>query len=157
MCGLAAFGAQQKLVIEIGYFRFCPRCCLSERPLAGSERLGDSKRKHSRGSRMDIIEAALLGAVGGLLPDLIKAIRKRFQKMPTYLRRAWYWLNLAFLGIVGAIVSAIAHPSTIQEALAYGAGALALVTQALGQNDEQHLGDTEWVDPVRQIRAWWGS
>lgn len=106
---------------------------------------------------MDVIEAALLGALGGVLPDLIKAIRKRFEKMPIYFGRGWYWLNVAFLAIIGAIVSAIAHPSTIQEALAYGAGALALVTQALAQNDEQHLGATERVNTVRQIRAWWGS
>ena len=46
---------------------------------------------------MDIIEAALVGALGGVLPDLIKVIRKRFQKMPTYLGRGWYWLNVVFL------------------------------------------------------------
>lgn len=106
---------------------------------------------------MSVIEAVLLGALGGILPDLIKAIRKRFQKMPTYFGSGWYWLNVTFLAIIGALVSAVAHPSTIQEALAYGAGALALVTQALGQNDEQHLGATERVSPVRQIRTWWGS
>lgn len=106
---------------------------------------------------MDIMWAALLGALGGVLPDFIKVIRKRFETMPTYLGRRFYWLNVAFLAIVGAIASAIAHPGTIHEALAYGAGSLAILTQALGQNDEQHLGDAEQVGLVRQIRAWWGS
>ena len=106
---------------------------------------------------MDIVEAAMVGALGGVLPDLIKVIRKRFQKMPTYLGRGWYWLNVLFLAIIGAIASAIAHPGTIHEALAYGAGSLAILTQALGQSDEQHLGDAEQVNPIRQLRAWWGS
>ncbi|UVK50389.1 hypothetical protein DBIPINDM_003527 [Mesorhizobium sp. AR02] len=106
---------------------------------------------------MDILWAALLGALGGVLPDFIKVIRKRFEKMPTYLGRRFYWLNVASLAVMGAIASAIGHPSSIHEALAYGAGALALLTQAFGQNDEQHLGDAEQVNPIRQIRAWWGS
>ena len=106
---------------------------------------------------MDIIQAMLLGALGGVLPDFIKLIRRRFDAMPNYLTRWWYWLNLLLLAIIGAVASAGGQPDSVQEALAFGAASFAVLTQLLGQADEKHLSDDDPVGLVRRVRAWWGS
>ncbi|ESY13911.1 hypothetical protein X750_31125 [Mesorhizobium sp. LNJC394B00] len=41
--------------------------------------------------------------------------------------------------------------------MAYGAGAFALLTQAVGQSDEKHLGGAYEASIFTQIRTWWGS
>jgi len=105
---------------------------------------------------MDIIEAAIWGAVGGVLPDIMKLLRKRFQQRPTYVGRAWYWLNVVLLAIIGAIISVISHPNAIQDALAYGAASLALLTQLFGKDDDQHLGGSG-ASAIKKIRGWWAS
>lgn len=106
---------------------------------------------------MGIVETAVLGAVGGVLPDIIKAIRKRFEPTPAYIKRGWYWVSILFLAVVGAIASIAAHAGTIHEAMAYGAGSFAILTQVVGQTDEKHLGGADEASPIRQIRTWWGS
>ncbi|RWA62924.1 hypothetical protein [Mesorhizobium sp.] len=106
---------------------------------------------------MGIVETAVLGAVGGVLPDIIRIIRKRFEATPAYVKRRAYWLSVGFLAIVGAVASVTAHAGTAHEAMAYGAGSFALLTQAVGQSDEKHLGGADEASIFTQIRTWWGS
>lgn len=61
---------------------------------------------------MGIVETAVLGAVGGVLPDIIRIIRKRFEATPAYVKRGAYWLSVGFLAIVGAVASVAAHAGT---------------------------------------------
>ncbi|ARP67206.1 MULTISPECIES: hypothetical protein [Mesorhizobium] len=106
---------------------------------------------------MGIIETAALGAVGGILPDIIKAIRKRFESTPSYIKSSYYWFSVVLLAIIGAVASIAAHAGTAQEALAYGASSFALLTQVVGQTEEKHLGGADEASLIRQIRTWWGS
>lgn len=109
---------------------------------------------------MSLFATAALGALGGLLPDMIKIVRKRFEKRPDYLGSGFYWFCLIVLAVVGAGVAVWRDPRSPVDAVAYGAAALAFITQALALSDDKHLG----VDPAggkqssfQRVRRWWGS
>jgi hypothetical protein len=111
-----------------------------------------------KGDRMEWAAAAGLGVLGGVLPDLIKAIRKRFRKRPNYLATAWYWSMLVLLGLLGGAVAAFRHPHDAIEALAYGAAAPAFLTQIFAADDADHLGgDGQNRNLIHRMRRWWGS
>jgi len=101
--------------------------------------------------------AAACGALGGVLPDLIKIVRKRFESAPVYFKSVFYWVNLLILAMLGAGVAIWRKPHDILEAITFGAAALTFLTQALGLSDNaKHLG-AEKTDMVTRIRRWWGS
>jgi hypothetical protein len=101
--------------------------------------------------------AAFLGAVGGVLPDVFKTIRKRFEKRPAYLTSWFYWASFAVLGIAGAGVSVWRDPKDVVEAISYGAASIVFIQAAFGMSEDKHLGVTENVGLVTRIRLWWGS
>jgi hypothetical protein len=91
---------------------------------------------------------------------MIKVIRKRFEKRPDYLTSGFYWTSVFFLAAVGAGVAVWRDPGSPVDAVAYGAAALAFITQIFALPDDKHLG----VDPagekpgtIQRIRRWWGS
>ncbi|NLR98096.1 hypothetical protein HGP17_14875 [Rhizobium sp. P38BS-XIX] len=106
---------------------------------------------------METWQAAFVGAIGAILPDLLKAIRKRFQKRPAYLGTGWYWSMLAVLAVLGAVVVAFRHPADALEGLAFGAVAPVFLAQILGVEKDDHLGTEAKPDFIHQVRLWWGS
>ncbi|WP_422384568.1 hypothetical protein [Roseibium album] len=101
--------------------------------------------------------AALAGALGAVLPDLIKIIRKRFQKRPVYLGRAWYWFVLLIMAGIGAAVSSFKGPSDFIEAMALGAAAPVLIERALAVDEDAHLSAVSEISVFQRARRWWGS
>ncbi|CAO3405508.1 hypothetical protein [Azospirillum palustre] len=100
--------------------------------------------------------AAAWGALGGVLPDVIKTVRSRFQKRPDYLMSWFYWVNLIFLAVAGAGVAVWRDPHDVVEAVSYGAAALAFFTQVFALPDDKHLGADD-ISLVTRIRRRWGS
>lgn len=106
---------------------------------------------------MMLEQAAALGALGGVLPDVLKTIRKRFEQRPDYLSSWFYWISFVFLAAVGAGVSVWRDPRSAVEAVAYGAASLAFIQTAFGISEDKHLGRTEDAGLLTRIRLWWGS
>lgn len=107
---------------------------------------------------MEVWQILGLGAAGGVLPDFLKAVRKRFQERPEYLGRPWYWASLAMLAVLGAVASYLGKPTDWSAALAFGAAAPAFLTSVLGLEKDDHLGtDDDEPGFLKRVRIWWGS
>ncbi|RWH52865.1 MAG: hypothetical protein EOQ82_24870 [Mesorhizobium sp.] len=98
--------------------------------------------------------AALVGALGGAIPDLLKAIRLRFKGRPAYMGTLWYWGMLLALMAVGALVAVWRSPVDIWEALAFGIAAPAFLTRLIASDKEDDLSDKS-VSAWERMRRWW--
>ena len=111
---------------------------------------------------LPVWEAAGAGFVGGLAPDCLRMLNARHDGLPTYLHTRFFWASLAMLAVLGAAVSALSHPSTLQAALALGYSAPSIVA-ALGAKTPTaatRAGMTfdaiaRKPSLVEQIRRWW--
>ena len=101
--------------------------------------------------------AAVLGGIGGTLPDVIKIVNKRMQGRPTFLTDGFYWISLGILALLGAGAAALKGAGDPIEALALGAAAPTLFSRALAQEKDAHLGAAAPESTIRRIRQWWGS
>jgi len=106
---------------------------------------------------MDWYLVALLGSIGGVLPDVIKVVNKRTQGRPIYLTDGFYWISLGILALLGAVVAALKGAGDPIEALALGAAAPTLLTHALAQEQDAHLGVERSQSRITRIRQWWGA
>ncbi|SFT82710.1 hypothetical protein [Paraburkholderia aspalathi] len=106
---------------------------------------------------MAISNTIVWGAVGAVLPDMIKLVRKRFQDRPTYVRKPWYWLNVVILAGLGVLVVAWRDPADWKDAIAFGAAAPAFFEQIFARDNDEHLGAEERLNVFERIRRWWGS
>jgi hypothetical protein len=104
-------------------------------------------------------EAAAAGLLGGLVPDGLRLLNARHDGLPAYLRTWFFWISLAILGALGAAVSALSHPTSLQAAFALGYSAPSIVS-ALGAKGEPP--ERGFLAPraapgglVSQIRRWW--
>lgn len=101
--------------------------------------------------------AAVLGGIGGVLPDAIKVVNKRTQGRPTYLTHGFYWISLGVLALLGAGAAALKGAGDPIEALALGAAAPTLFSRALAKEEDAHLGPEVQETTINRIRKWWGS
>src|SRR5213593_4261251 len=69
---------------------------------------------------MDSMQLVLWGCVGGLLPDVVRLIKGRYDKAPGYLKSFMFWVGLILLVALGGFVTWLAGAKEIKEALAYG-------------------------------------
>lgn len=99
--------------------------------------------------------AALVGAIGGAIPDLMKAIRLRFKGRPSYMGTSWYWIMLVLLMAVGALVAVWRSPADIWEGLAFGIAAPAFLTKLIASDKEDDLGEGKSVSGWDRMRRWW--
>ena len=111
---------------------------------------------------LPVWEAAGLGFTGGLVPDGLRLLNARHDPLPTYLRTRFFWVSLSVLAVLGAIVSALSHPSTLQAALALSYSAPSIVSALGGKTPEisPHAAlalDAAARKPslVEQVRRWW--
>jgi len=77
----------------------------------------------------------LLGAAGGLLPDVLRVVRGRYaSRVPTYLTRWWFWLGVVLAALVGALTAWLVGADSAVTALACGYAAPSILTTLLGQH-----------------------
>ena len=84
---------------------------------------------------MEPYYAALLGAGGAVVPDVLKFINGRFGDAPAWVLKWHYWAGAAALAGLGALVAYFSHPTRIIDALALGYAAPAIVAGLLGRKD----------------------
>jgi hypothetical protein len=93
---------------------------------------------------MDGLTIAVLGAVGGLVPDILRIIELRHQTAPDYLSRGFFWFSLSLLSCVGAFTAYMLSPVRAIDALAIGFSAPTLLSNLLQK------GDAKPVRPARK-------
>lgn len=98
------------------------------------------------------IPLIVLGCVGGLLPDLLRAVKGRHKAFPKYWGQPTFWLGLALAVALGGFLAWILEAKAAKEALAYGFGGPAIVTKLLGTS-----GAVEATRGSFDLRRWWAS
>jgi hypothetical protein len=97
----------------------------------------------------------LFGCLGGLLPDVLRLIRSRYDgALPAYLRSGAFWLGLALLAVVGGFTAWLAGATEIQQALAYGFGAPEVISR-LAANPRSAERALPRGAPSFSLRSWW--
>jgi hypothetical protein len=87
---------------------------------------------------MQWYEIAMLGGVGGVIPDLLRVIGERHTGLaPSYLKTWFFWLSLILLAGLGAGTAYVAFayagvPSSFTTALAIGYGTPSVISKLLG-------------------------
>lgn len=114
---------------------------------------------------MSEIEVVGLGCLGGALPDILRAVKLRYQPAPQYLRRWFFWISLAVLVVMGGVVTHFVHPESAVAALSVGFSAPELLSKLLGAEVPQPPAAEGKVwklatDPrqgtiLQQVRRWW--
>jgi hypothetical protein len=75
----------------------------------------------------------LLGCLGGLLPDVLRIIKSRYDNaMPNYLRTPLFWAGLLLSVLLGGMAAWVFGATNANEAVAYGFTAPALLEGLAG-------------------------
>ncbi len=81
---------------------------------------------------MPLEHQVLMGALGGLLPDILRIVKSRHDpQLQPYLRSIMFWVGVLLAVAVGAVAAALAGATSVREALAYGFGAPEVLTRIL--------------------------
>lgn len=73
---------------------------------------------------------ALVGCLGGLLPDVLRLIKNRYKAtLPAYLKRAPFWTGLALQVLLGGVTTWLLGADKASYALVVGYAAPQLITQ----------------------------
>src|SRR5512139_3912402 len=103
---------------------------------------------------MTLPHMLLWGALGGVLPDVIRLVRQRHNEaLPAYLKRRNFYVGLVLAVVLGAAAAALLDASSVAEALAYGFGAPELLTRLLSRAGTD-TGNGR-VTPLRTLGEWW--
>lgn len=82
--------------------------------------------------------AALYGAGGALVPDVLKLINDRFGEPPAWLKKQHYWLGASLLVILGAVVAWLSAPARALDAAALGYAAPTIVAGLFGKKEDKN-------------------
>ena len=98
-------------------------------------------------------EVLLIGFAGGLLPDMIRIIKARYEvKFPSYLSCWNFWVGVLLLGLLGAATAWVLESANYKEALAYGFGAPEIISRVVSSQTSQVTRGGKF-----EMRAWWAS
>lgn len=79
-------------------------------------------------------EAILFGALGGMLPDIMRIIENRYSnKFPDYISKPAFWVGFALLIAIGALIAGISKPEGIEQSLALGYAAPKIISEIAGK------------------------
>jgi hypothetical protein len=100
---------------------------------------------------MTTLEIVLLGFAGGVLPDILRIVKSRYDGPPTYLRTGYFWFCLALLACLGGLATYLAKPSALVEAIAVGFSAPEILSKLFGKTGDRS-GSKNFI---ANLRAWW--
>lgn len=103
----------------------------------------------------------LLGCLGGILPDILRLIKNRYEiKVPEYFKSVFFWISLFLMVIVGGLAAWLLEANNAKQALAYGFSAPEILSKLFGKlaegadrGDEKQEGKKVSSD----LFAWWNS
>jgi hypothetical protein len=106
------------------------------------------------------MEYILCGCVGGLIPDLLRIIKNRYEvKLPVYLSSLNFYIGLVLLIAIGGFSVFLKGSADYIEALAIGYSAPQILSSLLGGVSQKGKEDTKEevrsVNPVKFILSWW--
>jgi hypothetical protein len=93
-----------------------------------------------------------LGAVGGLLPDLIRFVKDRQKGFPDWFRKVGYWVGLLLLVVLGGFAAWLGGAKTWQAALAMGYAAPEIISRLVGSDSPDLRGFGGF-----SLRKWWAK
>jgi hypothetical protein len=102
-------------------------------------------------------QLVLCGAAGGLLPDVIRFVKSRFDKeAPNYLEHWYFWISLLLLVALGALAAWLLEPKNPLQAVAFGYAAPELLSRVFaGEADKRARPEAVSKKPVEALRTWW--
>jgi purine-cytosine permease-like protein len=110
------------------------------------------------------VAIVVFGFVGGIVPDLLRFIRNRFDlNTEAYLKSLKYWLSLLFLALLGAFAAWIFGAQDEKAALVYGFTAPEIITRlASGQPVSPVMKGVVMLNPKQDpgklsLRDWWNT
>jgi purine-cytosine permease-like protein len=74
-----------------------------------------------------------LGCLGGLIPDLLRFIKGRYEKPASYLSYWNFLLGLVLLIILGGVIAWLLGAENATQALAYGFGGPEIIRKVLSE------------------------
>jgi hypothetical protein len=110
---------------------------------------------------MSPVEVIGWGCLGGIIPDVLRILPKRYGDVPTYLLKPFFWVSLIILGAIGGVMTYALAPNGITNALAVGYSAPSILSKLLGIKDAEEVEATrgplrvETRSLIEEIRTWW--
>jgi hypothetical protein len=102
----------------------------------------------------------ILGAVGGVVPDLVR-LAKRPNTVLQDLKNPNLYASLVILAILGALASFIFQATSLKEALGLGIAAPSLISNLGARQPPAQAADQQPVFKAQSarggLRSWWGS
>ncbi len=77
------------------------------------------------------LDMFLLGCAGGLLPDVLRLIKNRYEKLETIYLQPSFWLGLILLIGLGGLCAWLGGATDFKAALAFGYGAPEAISKLL--------------------------
>jgi hypothetical protein len=107
---------------------------------------------------MPVLELALLGGFGGLLPDLINLWKYRTsQSWGKHFKHIRFYAGALIGALLGAVAAYVFESTDPKQAIMFGYAAPKLFTSALGKVSEANLQTvTDEKNALRGVRRWWG-
>src|SRR4051794_20738137 len=81
-----------------------------------------------------------LGALGGLLPDVIRFVKGREKGFPEWFRLIGYWIGLALLVVLGGLAAWLGQATDWQSAIAMGYAGPEIVSRLFSSENAQTRG-----------------
>ncbi|RWP58615.1 hypothetical protein [Mesorhizobium sp.] len=107
-----------------------------------------------RGAVLDTFSIILWGAVGGLIPDVLRLIRSRHGQAPDYFGHWHFWMALVLMVALGALAAWLSAPTKVFDAIAYGIAAPAVFEGLLAdKSKEPRLNESSNL--IDSWRYWW--
>jgi len=101
-----------------------------------------------------------LGCVGGLIPDVVRVIKNRYNKgLPSYFGEKSFWIGFCALIIFGGFVAWLAQATDEKTALSMGFLGPEVVSNLLGKKGSDITPETirGLEEKKFRLRTWWGS
>ena len=103
----------------------------------------------------------LLGCLGGVLPDLLRIARNRYDKgLGVYLKSLNFWVGLVILILIGGATAWIFDASSAKDALIIGYTSPQIISQLVGSATADKKLTPLGAGAARgtaKVTNWWGS
>ena len=104
---------------------------------------------------MDETAIWIYGAIGGLLPEILRIIENRTTgKFPDFYKYLSFWIGLILMVAIGSFCAHIFNPNTAVNAVALGFTAPKILSELVGTPEK--CGEELRNGGRFSLREWWG-